>query len=264
MYTSHIRTTTALLIAGGLLSASLASSEPVPVRFNEGLVHGFLKLSTTDGVQLADGDLIQTAHGNRVTSQLVFRFKDGSLHDEHAVYSQQQQFRMVSYHLVQKGPSFPRPIDMSIDDRGQVTVQYTEDKGERKTAIDHIAVPVDLANGITLTLLKNIRPEAAPKELSMIVATPKPRLIKLKLTPSGDERFSTGHAGRKATHYVLKVDIGGLQGVIAPLVGKQPPDSHVWILQGEAPAFVRSEQPFFLGAPLWRIELESPVWTANP
>jgi hypothetical protein len=63
-------------------------------------------------------------------------------------------------------------------------------------------------------------------------------------------------------HYVLKVDIGGLQGVIAPLIGKQPPDSHVWILQGEAPAFVRSEQPFFMGAPLWRIELVSPVWAS--
>jgi hypothetical protein len=61
-------------------------------------------------------------------------------------------------------------------------------------------------------------------------------------------------------HYVLKVDIGGIKGVVAPLVGKQPPDSHVWILGGDAPAFVRSEQPLYNGGPLWRIELTSPVW----
>jgi len=26
------------------------------------------------------------------------------------------------------------------------------------------------------------------------------------------------------------------------------------------PAFVKSEQPFYMGGPLWRIELVSPVW----
>jgi hypothetical protein len=59
---------------------------------------------------------------------------------------------------------------------------------------------------------------------------------------------------------VIKIDIGGLTGLIAPLVGKQPPDTHVWILQGEAPAFVKAEGPMFLGGPIWRIELASPVW----
>ena len=34
---------------------------------------------------------------------------------------------------------------------------------------------------------------------------------------------------------MLKVDIGGLSGLVAPLVGKQPPDSHVWILDGDVP-----------------------------
>lgn len=65
----------------------------------------------------------------------------------------------------------------------------------------------------------------------------------------------------KATHYVLKVDIGGIPGVVAPLVGKQPPDSHVWILEGEAPAFVRSQAPMFIGGPVWQTDLVSPVWS---
>ena len=45
----------------------------------------------------------------------MFRFKDGSRHDETAVFSERQQFRLVRDHLIQKGRSFPRPIDMTID-----------------------------------------------------------------------------------------------------------------------------------------------------
>lgn len=52
----------------------------------------------------------------------------------------------------------------------------------------------------------------------------------------------------------------GVAGLLAPLIGKQPSDFHVWILRGKAPAFVRSEQSFYMGGPLWRIDLVSPTW----
>ena len=80
------------------------------------------------------------------------------------------------------------------------------------------------------------------------------------MTAAGEESFSIAGTSLKATHYVVKVEIGGISGVVAPLLGKQPPDSHVWILHAEAPAFVKSEQPLYNGGPLWRIELTSPVW----
>jgi hypothetical protein len=121
-------------------------------------------------------------------------------------------------------------------------------------------LPVDVANGMVLTLLKNARPDAPPRSVGFVAATPKPRLVKLAISTAGEEPFTTGGTARKATHYVLKVDIGGLTGVVAPLLGKQPPDSHVWILGGEAPAFVKSEQPLYNEGPVWRIELTSPVW----
>src|SRR5262245_28509543 len=134
MYGSFRRLSTALLLLI-VVQAAVLTGEPVGVRHSEGLVHGFLTLKTLDGTLLADGDLLQSARGSRVTSRLVFHFKDGSLHDETAVFSQRQQFRLLSDHLVQKGPSFPHPVDMKIDAvKGQVTVQYTEDKGEQKVA----------------------------------------------------------------------------------------------------------------------------------
>lgn len=247
--------------AVALASSVTLSGETVIVRHTEGIVHGFLALRTLDGTTIADGDLIQRARGNRVTTRLVFRFKDGSLHDETAEYSQQHTFRLIRDHLIQKGPTFKQPLDMTIDSRGDVTVRYTNNHGEQKVETEHLDLPPDVANGLILTLLKNVRPDAPPKTLSFVAATPKPRLVKLAVTAVGQEHFSTGGTGRTATHYVLKVEIGGVSGLLAPLVGKQPPDSHVWILGGEAPAFVKSEQPLYMGGPLWRIELVSPNWS---
>jgi hypothetical protein len=243
-----------------IASGTLSRGEQVAVRHAEGLVHGFLTLRTLDGQLLADGDLLQNARGARVTSRLVFRFKDGSLHDETAVFSQRQQFRLVSDRLIQKGPAFPQPIDMTIDAaNNQVTVRY-EDHGQPKVASEHLDLPPDLANGMILTLLKNAKSDAPPKSVGFVAATPKPLLVKLAISASGEEPFSTGGTARKATHYVLRVDLGGIKGVFARLIGKQPPDSHVWILAGEAPAFVKSEQPLYNEGPVWRIELANPVW----
>jgi len=43
--------------------------------------------------------------------------------------------------------------------------------------------------------------------------------------------------------------------MLAPLIGKQPPDMHVWILPGTAPAFVQWEGPLYQGGPIWRAEV---------
>jgi hypothetical protein len=244
-----------------LVSASAPSAEPVVVRHVEGLVHGFLSLRSLDGTLLATGDLIQNARGDRVTTRLVFHFKDGSLSEETTVFSQRRHFSLVSDHLVQKGPAFDQPLDMKIDRAaGHVVVRYKTDRGEEKVEDEQMDLPPDLANGMIITLLKNVRRDALPPSVSLVAATPKPRLVKLKIAVDAAEPFSIAGSTRKAVHYVLKVDVGGIAGVIAPLVGKQPPDSHVWIMEGEAPAFVRSQAPMFMGGALWQTDLVSPVW----
>jgi len=249
----------ALAIVGMMFAPVFLRAEPVPVRHMEGVVHGFLSLRTLEGASIADGDLIQSARGARVTSRLTFRFKDGSLHEETAVFSQRGHFRLISDHLIQKGPTFPRPIDMTIDTAsGRVAVRYADDDGKEQRDVNQMQMPPDLSNGLILTVLKNVSPQEHPKSLSFVAATPKPRLVKLEIASDGTERFSTGGTARHAERYVLKVDVGGLTGLLAPLVGRQPPDSHVWILGGDAPAFVRSEQPLYANGPVWRIELVSP------
>jgi hypothetical protein len=249
----------ASILCGVVFCAGSVAAAQVEVQQREGLIHGFLALRTLEGETIADGDLIQTTHGDRVTSRLIFHFKDGSIHDDTAVFSQHRHFRLLSDHLIQKGPAFEHPMEMTVNgSTGQVTVRYA-DNGKEKTATEHLQLPADIANGLVLTLLKNVPPDVDTK-VAFVAATPKPRLVKLAVTPQGEEAFSTGDAHRKAMHYVVKIEIGGLSGVFAELLGKQPPDTQVWILQGEAPAFIKSEGPLALGGPIWRIELVSPVW----
>jgi hypothetical protein len=228
----------------------------------EGQVHGFLTLRTLDGALIADGDLTQASHGGAVTSRLVFHFKDGSLQDETTVFSQRGSFHILSDHLVQKGPAFKRQVDLTLNgSTGLAAVRYSDGDGKEKVEDARLEVPPNLANGITVPiLLKNLAPGAQSATASMVVATPKPLLVKLAISAEGEDWFVTGGARHKATRYVVKVEIGGVRGVVAPLVGKQPPDAHVWILGGSSPAFVKSEGSACEGCPIWRTELVSPVW----
>jgi hypothetical protein len=263
MALSSVARTAAILACLGPASLALSDAPPpvpTPVRHPEGLVHGYLALRTLQGETLADGDLLQNVRGDDVTSRLVFHFKDGSIHDETAVFSQRRHFRVLSYRLTQKGPAFPRALQVSIDTAsGEVTVRHSDDEGEQKVETDRRELPVDLANGLVPILLKNGRPESPPT-MSFLAATPKPRLVRLEVTLAGEEAFVVAGSTRKAIHYVVKVEIGGLAGVVAGLLGKEPPDTHVWIQGGDAPGFLKSEGPLFPEGPPWRIELTSPSW----
>ena len=244
-----------------LLPVAALPQSPMAVLHTEGLTHGFAVLRTLEGDVLADGDLTEVASGDRVTGRMVFHFKDGSVYEENVVFSQRRSFRVETDHVLQKGPTFKHPMEVTINgSTGQVTVRYTDDDGKDKTVTDRLKLPPDLANGMIPTLLKNIRPDVPLTTVSMVAATPKPRLVKLLISPEGEDSFSVGSSSHKTTRYVIKVDIGGVAGWVAPLIGKQPPDTHAWILGGDAPAFVKLEGPLYLGGPIWRMELTSPVW----
>jgi hypothetical protein len=250
-----------LLISTSIFSGVAASASPVAVRYRAGSIHGFLVLTTLDGITIAAGDVAQVTRGDRVTTQVAFRFKDGSRQEETTVYSQRREFHLISYHLVQKGPSFKNPSDLSVAcATGQVTVRYTDDDGKEKVANEHLTLPPDLGNGLIPTLLMNIPDGTSKIEVPMVVAGPKPRLVKVVLNAQGTEPFSLGGFNREAVHYVAKIDLGGVAGVVAPMVGKQPPDSQIWILGGEPPVVLKSEALSYMGGPIWRTELASPVW----
>ncbi|MCU1313905.1 MAG: hypothetical protein JWM54_1662 [Acidobacteriaceae bacterium] len=241
------------------------SAEIIPVRHVEGTEHGFLALRTKEGRVLAVGDLYQVVRGGRVTSRLLFRFKDGSIDDETTVFTQRGSFQLITDHHIQKGPSFPQPMDLSIDVRsGMVVVRSTGKNGKEEVTTEHMDLPPDLVNGMVLSISKNILPKTPETKVSMVVATPKPRLVKVAISPQGEVPFSLVGSQRKAMRFVLKIELGGVAGVVAPLIGKAPPEIQIWIIGGRAPAFVREEGPLYQGGPVLTIQLTSPVWPDLP
>src|SRR5437763_896058 len=147
----------AMLICCFLYSGGTqVSAEPIPVHYHEGFTRAFLALTTLDGRVIASGDLLQEFKDGKVTSEMVFHFKDGSLSDETTVFTQERNFRLVSDHVIQKGPSFPHPIDMYLDvAKSEVTIRAIDKNGDKEST-EHIDLPEDLANGLVIILLRNI------------------------------------------------------------------------------------------------------------
>lgn len=251
----------ALLASSLLVASASASAESVPVHHVEGLIHGFLALHTANGELVASGEALQHARGDVVTSRLSIHFHDGSTADETTVFRQNGRFRLVSEHLVQKGPFFKIPMDFSLDAvKGDVIVKYTED-GKEKSLEERVdPLPDDLANGLVAIVMKSVTEGTAMTSLSLVIPTPKPRVVKLEITPAGAERLAVGGRARRVVKWRGKLVLGGLAGVLAPLLGKEPPDQYLWVLYGEAPTFLAAETTLAPGTPPLRMELVGPFW----
>jgi len=250
-----------LILVTALLWQRPLAAAPVPVRFAEGSLHGFLTLSTPAGVRIASGDLLQTVRDGDIRSRLVFHFKDGSVHDETAVYSQRNVFTLQSYHVVQRGPAFLEDTEISLERAsGEYRVKTRARKDGREKVLDgKIDLPLDVYNGMVLTVVKNLS-AGAGEIVHMVAFTPAPKLIKLKLAPAGEVKILVGGSEKSATRYVLKPILGTWTKLFASVLGRMPPDNHVWIVTTDVPAFVKFEGPLYMNGPAWRIELTSPRW----
>lgn len=249
--TQDVKRRTLLGLVTVFASWSLAEAGPVTVRFTEGVTRGFPVLRSLSGATLAHGDLAQVAHGGRVESRLVFRFADGSLHEETVVYSQNGVFRLLAYRVVQRGPSFPETIEASIDrETGRYQVRYRGDADSpEETLRGRFDLPEDAYNGILTTVLKNLDP-AAVEHVQIVAFTPKPRLVTIQLRAASEDPVVVGEVPMRATRFLMRPQLGPF----ASLLVVDIPDVKCWIVGGDAPAFLRFEGPLYFMGPVWRIE----------
>jgi hypothetical protein len=251
----------AALVSAALAAAPIAVCAPVQARHLEGTLHGFLSLTTDDGKVLAQGDLIEIVHGDRVFTRLTFHFKDGSLDDETTAYTQRGVFRLISDHHIQSGPYFPHPLDMEINvSKGTVVTRTPGKDGKEEVSTEEMKMPPDLYNGLVTPIVKNLHTETPETKISMIVATPKPRIVTLAISPQTPGAFSLAGFPHKALAWEIKIELGGLAGVIAPVIGKQSPNIYIWTEDGEVPAFLRETGPLFEGGVVLSINLIGPTW----
>ena len=250
-----------------LLVPAIVVAQPIPVLRTQGTMRGFVLLRSEAGAALGYGEFVQVAHDDRVTLRVTLRFRDGSLDDETAVYTQHKVFQLVTDHHVQRGPFFAKPLDLTIHANGDIVNRTLDRDGKPSTETSHIDLPDGTTNGLLETILVNIRPNSPEFKLPMIVPAGKGRLIQLAVTSDGEGSFSCiAGSRRRAAIFRIKPELGGIAGVVAPLIGKQPADTFVWVLEGDAPAIVRVLGQLAEGGPVVSIELAGAIFshTAAP
>lgn len=238
------------------------NAAPIAVKFPEGMTHGFLLVRSLAGEILGQGEMIQTLkEDDLIENQLVFRFKDGSLHDEKVAFSQQRVFTMISYRLVQRGPSFPEQLDVSVD-RGtaKYTVRSQEgEDGKEEVLTGQVDLPKDVYNGMLITMSKNLQ-KGSDETVSVFAFTPTPQAIKVNLHAVDEDPVNIAEVSRKATQYVYTPQIGMIKEFFGKALGKLPAEFHYtcWIMNDKIPSFVQFEGPLQLMGQVVRIELVSP------
>ena len=233
-------------------------AEPVPAVHKQGAMHGFLTLRAGNKM-IGTGEQVTVVTGSEVRSRLTFHFVDGSLDDESTVFRQGSMLQLVSDHHIQKGPSFPDPLDIAFDvSSGQVTTRE-EKNGKLEEKVEHMDLPNDLVNGIVASFLQNY-PRSAPEiKATYLASAPKPRLVHLTIKPDSKQSFRVGNLHRSATIYRIHIELGGIAGAVAPLLGKQPSDVLVSIMDGTIPTFIKVQGAFFLQGPIWTAAITTPT-----
>jgi hypothetical protein len=251
-------------IAAGLFAVALVTSirldsQATRILHRGGAEHGFLVLHDAEGALLASGELTQAASREGMKMRVVFHFLDGSVDDETVVYSQHHVFRLLSDRHIQTGHSFPHPIDATVDMNSQQVSVHDLSTDKEAVKTEHMKLPPDLANGLLFLMIQNLRPGAAV-EVPYVAFGPEPRMVKLAIAPEGEAEYKVAGRPYEANKYDIKAHLGGLVGVIAPMIGKQPPDYHVWVSKGSVPEVLRIDGPFYTDGPIWSAQLASPTW----
>lgn len=237
--------------------ATAALAEPIPVTHIQLPRHASMVARSANGTIIARVEFTETVQGDEVTMHLTYRFLDGSLDDETTTYTQQGTFRLVRNHHIQTGPFFATPFDVTVEAAtGIATTRTTDKDGKIHVESAHFDLPNDLANGFVGTLLINVPPNTAPFRVSILVPVLGGRLIHILVSPQGEQPFQKAGQTLKASVFRIHPELGGILGMIATLLGLQPKDVTVWVLEGEKPQVMRVVGQLAGYGPLVSSELE--------
>jgi hypothetical protein len=239
------------------MTLGTAAAEPIAVRHIQLPRHEFMVARSETGKIMARVEFTETVQGDEVTMRLTYHFLDGSLDDETTTYRQQGTFRLVRNHHIQNGPFFAKPVDFAVEAATGIATSRTADKsGKVHVETEHIDLPDDLANGFVGTVLLNVSPKTAPFRMGILAPVFGGRLIRILISPEGEQPFQKAGQTVKATVFRIHPELGGFLGMIARLLNLQPKDVMVWVLEGETPAVMRIVGQLGGSGPVLSSELE--------
>jgi len=212
---------------------------------------------SADGKVIASCEFLQVVQGDEVIMRMTYNFLDGSLDEETTTYSQRGTFRLLRNHQIQKGPFFGKGMDFSVEAAtGTATSTTVDNHGKQTAESAHMSLPNDLSNGLVGTLLLNVPNNTAPFTLGMLAPVGTGRLIRILVSRDGEQQFRMDGQTRKATVFRIHPVLGAIVGWVAPMVGLQPKDVMVWVLEGDNPDIVRIVGQLGAFGPVVSSELE--------
>ena len=240
-----------------IMLSTAAPAEPIPVKHIQLPRHEFMVARSETGKIVGRVEFTEDVQGDEVTMRLTYRLADGSIDDETTTYKQQGTFQLVRNHHIQQGPFFARPVDFAVEAATGIATSRTVDKNGRiHVESEHIDLPDDLANGFVGTLLLNVPPHTAPFRVGILAPVYGGRLIRILISQEGEQPFQKAGQNLKATVFRIHPELGGILGAIATLLGLQPKDVMVWVLEGEHPAVMRIVGQLGGSGPVLSSELE--------
>jgi hypothetical protein len=214
-----------------------ALAEPIAVRHIQRPMHRFMVARSEDGKTIASGEFSQVVQGDEVTMRMTYRFVDGSIDDETTTYRQQSTFRLIRNHHIEQGSFFKKPIDFTVEAAsGIVTSRTTDRNGKIHIESKHMDLPDDLANGIVGTLLLNVPHNTTPFRVWMLAPVGGGQLVRLLISPENEQTVHLAGQTLKAGVFRIHPELGGIVRLIARLLGLEPKDVMVWVLEGDEPA----------------------------
>ena len=240
-----------------LTLGTAAPAETIPVKHLQLPKHEFMVVRSETGKILGRVEFTEDVQGDEATMRLTYRLVDGSIDDETTTFRDQGTFRLVRDHHLQQGPFFAKPVDFTVEAAtGMATSRTRDANGEVHVGNEHIDLPDDIANGFVGTLLLNVPPNTAPFRVGMLAPVFGGRLLRLLISPEGEQPFQKTGQTLKATVFRIHPELGGFLGMLAKLLGLQPKDVMVWILEGERPAVMRIVGQLGGSGPVVSSELE--------
>jgi hypothetical protein len=234
-----------------------AQADPIPVRHIQRPMHESMVVRSETGAVLARTEFSQVVQGDEVTLRLTYRFVDGSTDEETTTFRQKDTFRLVRDHHIQKGPFFARPFDFAVEAATGMAITHTTDRyGKSHDESEHLDLPDDLSNGFIGTLLLNVPQNTKAFQVGILAPVGSGRLVRLLISPDSVQPFQRNGQTLRATVFRIHPELGGIVGVIARLLGLQPKDVMVWVLESEEAAIIRIVGQLGGNGPVVSSELE--------
>jgi hypothetical protein len=222
-----------------------------------GAAHGFPGLCDINGKKLADGEFRQWAEGNQLHIIVTYRFPDGQVFEEKALFRQQSELAQEKWSWKEtKNGKLSREFTANF--LTKTATALTHENNAPKQWSENLEIePGRTFAGFGFTLaLENLRKRLIRGEQIQLRAVgfmPKPQVATVTVSHGGVDRMRMSGRSLKGDHFIIHPEI--------PFIAKlfiHVPDTQIWLTYPPPAGFLRWEGPIVVTSdPLIRVDLLS-------